>query len=387
MSPSRALLFYSAWGLGYHNVEAERKAVALAEDGWDVVYVAGVGIRNPRLRTAGKAVDRLRAALRDRGSATPEPDQRLRTTGLLVVPPRQLAPLRRLNGRLIERSLLAAVPDWSRSLAWVRWPTPELVDVLERAPPAAVVYECVDSHHLSPGVTGRWRPIHDDAERRLVALSPITVVPGEALAEHLHGQGAADVRIVPHGVDLFGRTPPRPREERLAHPVLGFVGTLDYRVDQYLVQHLAIARPHWAIRMIGPLQEGFDPSVFAGLPNVTVEPPVAHERLGELLAEFDAGLMPYRADRNFRHMVPVKNLELLAAGRPAVARASPALLRYQGLVSFANTPDEFLAEIDAALKSDTPELATRRREAAEQESWGRRLAEITAIAGEAVSGR
>jgi len=53
------VLFYSAWPLGYHNVEAERKARAIAAAGHEVFYVTGIGTRNPRLRRPRKLIDRV----------------------------------------------------------------------------------------------------------------------------------------------------------------------------------------------------------------------------------------------------------------------------------------------------------------------------------------
>jgi glycosyltransferase involved in cell wall biosynthesis len=377
------LLFYSAWGLGYHNTEAERKALGLADRGWDVVYVAGVGLRNPRLRTAGKAVGRLRSGLAPAGARTVDEVQGLRTASLIVVPPRQLAVLRRVNAALVARRLRAVIADWPSAVAWVRWPTPEVVDALAVLAPAGIVYECVDAYHHTPGVTGRWSAIHDAAERALARRATVCVAPNQALAEHLRGQGATDVRIVPHGVDLFARRPPRAMPERLDAAVVGFVGTLDYRLDVGVLRAIALAHPAWRVRLIGPVQEGFDPAALTDLANVSVEAPVAHERLGEVLAGFDAGVMPYVDDPVFRFMAPVKTLELLAAGRPAVARASPALLEHRELLSFADTPAEFVARLEQVLADDSEALAARRRAVAEGGSWDRRLEEVGRIAAEA----
>jgi glycosyltransferase involved in cell wall biosynthesis len=384
----RPLFFYSAWGLGYHNPEAERKAVALREDGWDVLWMTGVGTLNPRLHTLGKAVRAVGAAAagsvrgRRSGVAAAAGDAAIPEAGLLVVPPRQLRAARRLNAVLVERQLRRLIADWPSTLAWVRYPTPELVDVLGRLRPAGIVYDYVDAFHVSPGIKGRWARVHDRAERALVAASDLCVTPNEVLADHLRSLGAHDVRIVPHGVDPFPWHPPRPREERLADAVVGFVGTLDSRIDPAVVRHVAQAEPGWRLRFIGVVQRGFTPGSIDDLPNVSVEPPVPNARLGEVLGSFDAGIMPYVDNETFRHMAPVKNFELMAAGRPAVARASPTLLLHEDLLRFATTPEEFHAQLRLALEEDGPELAARRRAVAEQNSWDVRMQAITALARE-----
>ena len=381
----RPVLFYSTWGLGFHNQEAERKANALAALGHDVVYVAGVGIRNPRLSRPGKVLAVAASVLR-RGRAAGAGLDRgrgaLRTASVLVVPPRQLGAVRRLNRRLVERSLRQAIDDWRRAVAWVRFPTPELIDALRRLDPAAIVYDCVDAWRHVPDFTGRFVEVLDRAERDLLALGALVVVPAEPLAEPYRSWGA-DVRLLPHGVDLppFAERSPRGSDGA----VIGFVGTLDYRLDLEVLRGVAGARPDWTLRLIGPVAPGFDPDALADLPNVSIEPPVPHSELASTLAEFDAAIMPYFDHPLYERMAPVKNLELLASGVPAVARPNPALAPYAELVRFAATPSEFVAELHDALTSDQPALAHARRAAAEPHTWERRLAALPALMEEALS--
>lgn len=385
MNAGQPLLFYSAWPLGYHNVEAERKAEALAGAGYDVVYVAGIGTRNPRLVTLPKLLDRVGRRLRPRprpvgGRA---PAGQLRTAALLVVPPRQVAAVRRLNSAWVGRQLAQAIPDWYRAVAWVRWPTPELVDVLARAKPAAVVYECVDAYHRLPEWTGPWLGIHERAERQLVAVADVVVVPGEVLAERFRGWGA-DVRVVPHGVELFDRSPPRPDCRRAT---IVFVGTLDFRLDVAVLRRIAGAHPGWRLRLIGPVQRGFRPSSVTDLANVTVEPPVPHDRLGPVLAGADAVVLPYTEENLGRWLTPVKALEALAAGRPLVAPPLPSLSEHAAVVYFARTPGEFVSQLERALADDGEERARRRRAVAESNAWDTRLPELVGIVDEVLEGR
>jgi glycosyltransferase involved in cell wall biosynthesis len=379
------MLFYSDWPLGYHNKEAERKAVAFARRGYDAVYVAGVGTRNPRISSAGKAVDRLTRKVRERGGpAGPGLPEGLRAASLLVAPPRQVPAVRRANARWVERQLRGAIGDWDRAVAWVRHATPELVDALSRLRPGAIVYECVDAHHEGPGMTGIWRELFEDAERALAQTADRVVVTSPALAPRFEAWGA-DVRFVPHGVDLFPWQPPRERTGSDA--VLGFVGYLDHRLDLGIVRHVALARPQWRIRLVGPARADFDPAPVADLPNVSIEPPVAHERVGEVLAELDLGLLAYGESPIYRHMAPLKNLELLAAGRPVVVRPNAALEPYAGVVRFASTAEEFLAQADRALAEDGPDAARERRAVAEGRSWERTIDELDALVAEVLAER
>lgn len=373
----RPLLFYAAWPLGYHNVEAERKAVRLAREGYDVVYVTGVGTRNPRPSRLPKLVDRVTRKLGGGAGAVTAGEPGLRTAALAVLPPRQVDAVRALNERWLERQLRGAITGWEQAVAWVRYPTQELVPALRRLRPALVVYESVDANHLSPGL-GAWRRRFEAAERDLVELADLVVVPGEVLAERYRSWGTP-VRILPHGVELGEWRQERGRKGR---PTLGFIGSLDYRVEVATIRHIALARPDWDIQLIGPVQDGFEPRALSGLANVSVAPPVPSGAVARLSAGFDVGLLAYFDHDHFRHMVPVKALELLAAGTPVVGRWSRALDELSTWVRFAASPDEYVAQIEAALAEDSPELARGRRAEAERHSWSSSLDDLTRLLDE-----
>jgi glycosyltransferase involved in cell wall biosynthesis len=200
-------------------------------------------------------------------------------------------------------------------------------------------------------------------------------VPGEHLAERFRGR-RADVRVIAHGVDLeaFPFAPPRPRTGPAA--VVGFVGTLDYRIDMAFLRCAATAHPEWRIRLIGPIHEGFDPGRLADLGNVTVEPPIPYADVGRTIASFDASMMPYFDAPTYRAMVPLKNFEIMAVGRPAAGRPTRALEPYRDLVYLADTPDAFLAGLERALDEDSEALARRRRAVAEHNTWAAKIDEM-----------
>ena len=390
---SRPLLFYSGWPLGYHNIEAERKAQALAVAGYDVVYVASLGIRDPALSNLPKLIDRVRRAGIERTwgamrPATPGARRRggLREGAVIVIPPRRPAPIRHLNVAWVERQLRRQMGPWAQTLAWIRWPTPELIDALERLAPAHVVYEAVDAYDATPGIVGRWAELFARYERLLVARAELVVVPGDELAKRYRSWGA-DVRVIPHGVDL---SPWRPRtEERRGPAVVGFIGTLDYRLSVAILRAVAQSHPDWRLRLIGPVQEGFNAAALGGLPNVSLEAPIPATRVAATVASFDVGVMPYIEHPVTTHMTPVKTLEFLAAGIPAVARRLPALERYADHLYFASSPAGFVASLEQALAEQTDERAMARRRVAEEHAWPARMAEIVAVADElaAVPGR
>jgi glycosyltransferase involved in cell wall biosynthesis len=375
----RDLLFYGGFPLGYHNPVGERKALAFQTAGYRVHYTQGVGIRDPQFSRLTKVVAFARArAGRSRAPMSAYGGAGLMLRPLLVLPPRRVRVVRRFNDAWLERQMRRFLPDPAATVVWVRFPSPEFVDLLPRLNARIVVYECADAMHLTPGTEqGPWKAIFDRAERDLVARADAVVVHTPTLAERFEGWGAS-VRLVPHGVDLFPMSE-RPRRRGAGPVVAGFVGTLDRRVDSEIIRAIAKAEPTWRIRLIGPVGVGFDRVSLRDLQNVSIEPAVPYQQLGEVLASFDLGLMPYFDHPMYRGMSPVKNLELLAAGVPAVARPTPALEPYRDVVRMATSPDEFVAQLREALANDSPVQAQRRRARAEGWTWDKVHAALIAL--------
>jgi glycosyltransferase involved in cell wall biosynthesis len=164
------------------------------------------------------------------------------------------------------------------------------------------------------------------------------------------------------------------------------VGTLDYKLEASMLQGIARELPDWRMRLIGPIQEGFDPSELAALPNVSVEPPIPAAQVAGAISSFDVGIMPYFDHPAYTASCPLKNLEYMGMGKAAVARWAPALEPYRDLLYFASTPDEFARELRRAVAEDTPERQRARRAVAEQNTWDRRLGELTDIVRELAPG-
>lgn len=364
----RELLLYSGYPLGYHNVECERKALAFQAAGMRVVYTTGVGLRDPRPSSLRKAAGILAAKVSSESRSKQQSDANvLHETSLVVSPPRAVHPMPIINARWLERQLRQHLHPPEEAIFWIRYPTPELVTALPRLSPLFTVYECLDAMHESPGMVGHWQERFIASEKLLATRADLVIVPQEGLAERFRSLGA-NVRVVPHGVDLFP-TIHAPRIGREDDAVVGFVGTLDFRLDLEILREIALSRPSWTLRLHGPISEGFEPNQLRELRNVVIGPRVPYHELGATLSSFDAGILPYIDHPFYRGMSPVKNLEFLAVGLPVVARPSPALEPFGELVRFATSPKMFVRELDAALANDSPDKVRVRRRRVENQTW------------------
>ena len=234
------LLFCSDFPAGFHNPEPEEKARRLAGLGFRVRYVTKLGIADP---SPGQVVERLRG-LRRRGGA---PDPGLPVTSPVLLVPRHTRPTRALNERWLERQLLAATGPPERTVLWLRYPSPELLRLVEAHPWRLVVYEVVDDHPGSPGMDDALRRRFAAAEARVLARAGLVLASSPAIAERLEAAGAR-VHLLRAATDVaaFARVPRAPLERSAR-----YVGGLDFRLDAGLLGAVVAALPDWRFTFAG----------------------------------------------------------------------------------------------------------------------------------------
>ena len=161
---SREILFYSDFPYGYHNTEAEEKMARFVAHGYRVHYVEQLGIRNPRPRHLGRVLAAVWRSRRAPDAVTPFDVRSPR-----LIPPRRAPGIAAFNRRWLSRQLRSCLDKPAEAVLWIRFPTPELVPFIEESEPALVVYEVVDDHEASPGITARLARELKQAESRILA--------------------------------------------------------------------------------------------------------------------------------------------------------------------------------------------------------------------------
>jgi glycosyltransferase involved in cell wall biosynthesis len=239
------------------------------------------------------------------------------------------------------------------------------------------VYYCVDEwatfSSVDPEVTRR-------AERRLLERVDVTFATSRALVAAKRPVCPATYHA-PHGVDhaLFARALDEATEipedlAALPGPRIGFYGTLRDFIDLELIAEVARARPAWSFALIG--QELCDLSAVRELPNVHLLGQKPHHQLPAYCRGFDVGLVPYRMDDRVRYVNPLKLREYLSAGLPVVSTSMPEVLPYQHLCRVADSPDEMIGALEAAIGENTPAARRARSAAMADETWTGRVREI-----------
>jgi glycosyltransferase involved in cell wall biosynthesis len=252
------------------------------------------------------------------------------------------------------------------------------IHVASRFGARPIAYDCNDAHAEFPGMPAWTRLYFEETCRR----ADTVIATASALVEDVSAiRGADDVTLLGNGVDIehferaratLGATaPPDP-------PCVGYLGAVAPWFDFELVARLAVQRPQWRIRIVGPVLAGAEREVerLSSISNVSVEGAVDYERVPEVLHEFTVGLIPFRRDALTRAVNPNKMYEYLAMGVPVAATSfSTEVERYPGLVTAAVDADEFIVACDQFVALAEDELRARefRAEAARvaaEHDWG-----------------
>jgi glycosyltransferase involved in cell wall biosynthesis len=174
---------------------------------------------------------------------------------------------------------------------------------------------------------------------------------------------------------------------RLPGPVIGYLGGVDpWKIDVELLRHVARRHPEWSIALVGYVWFGFDRSVFADCPNIHLLGPQAYEDFPAFLKGMDVCIMPFPLNDVTLRGDALKAYEYLAGGRPVVSTPVPAARRLSEAVRIAETPEAFVAAIEAAL-SDPPEALAHRLAVVQPHSWEARTRQKAAIIRSALDAR
>jgi glycosyltransferase involved in cell wall biosynthesis len=293
--------------------------------------------------------------------------------------------------RLGMRPMAWAINAWRRRMGNDRpWALaisyPHYLHLRDMLAPDHLIYYNMDDYRLY------WKARRESIgrlERRVVAEADLSVFCARARADQLLDEvpTAADRLIhLPHGAPE-ATIAPRPQArpavapDDIAHlprPLLGFVGSLEDRLDWPLVGRLADSFPGGSIVLIGrepvaaPRQVWY--REYAGAvarPNVHRLGWKTQAEIGRYNASFDVCLIPYRADHDFNRVsCPTKVMDYMATSRPVVSTPVPECRLYRDLFDVAETPEGFIEAVRSVVDRGSDDGRARQRwELARSRTW------------------
>jgi len=231
--------------------------------------------------------------------------------------------------------------------------------------PARLVYYNIDDYKLY------WPKAVKQVERleaEAVRVADLTVCTSRFRAEELranHPEFASKIRHLPHGAPSSSipsqpQDHPGPAPSDLTHlprPWVGYVGTLEDRVDWNILDQVAATVPEASIILVGRVgpdgPQGWqkDRQRCLARGNVHAVGWRDQEVIERYNQSFDLNLIPYRTDHPFNiACCPTKIMDYMAAGRPVVATNLPECRLYSDVFDVV-APEHFAAAVAGRLAS------------------------------------
>ena len=260
-----------------------------------------------------------------------------------------------------------------KPIVWVAMPS--AADVAQRVGAKMLLYQVSDKFDAMED-NALSREVVRLLDARLKSAADVVMYSGRKLFEESD---------VPHryfleqavDFDHFAESALAPASDIacISHPILAYIGWIDYVMDVPLIEEVARRRPDWQWVMIGHKSN----SVQIAKPNVHFLGSKPYSELPRYITKADVFVLPWRLDSEFvRYGSAIKVREYMATGKPVVIAP---LYEYQQMpgLRFYRTADEFIAAVENALECDSTAERALRQSAVRSCTWDVRTLEFAAL--------
>jgi len=266
-----------------------------------------------------------------------------------------------------------------RPLLWLF--LPDQGDLIGHFRERLVIYHMVDEYTGYSGVRESLKPILKQMEIEIIRRADLVFASSRALYEAKRKYNPQTFHI-PNAVDYDSfaqvadyETIPPDDLAGLPRPIIGYVGSINDKLDLDLIRSVAERWANGSVVLVGTVQS-HDSAGLAALQSQTNvyflgRKPV--EQVPHYMKACDICLLPYRTNEWTKHIDALKLYEYLACGKPVVSVDLPTVQPFADLVYVATGRQSFLQATEEAWETDTPALAGRRRERVKTETWDRRV--------------
>jgi glycosyltransferase involved in cell wall biosynthesis len=161
--------------------------------------------------------------------------------------------------------------------------------------------------------------------------------------------------------------------------IIGYVGSVDHRLDYDLLQYLFTHMPDIHFVFVGRVMSQSGLAILKQYSNVSIEGAKTPDELPPYLKTFSAGIIPFVKSTFTQGIYPMKINEYLAAGLPVISTDFSDLSEFAQIISINNNKEGFLEHCRNEIANDTPEKKQARLNMAGQNTWANRAEELSAI--------
>jgi glycosyltransferase involved in cell wall biosynthesis len=308
--------------------------------------------------------------------------------GLWVMTPMNLPLYGSKMGRWLNRVLLVVqlrlamlLLGISRPILWVAIPT--AAEMAGRLGEKLVLYQVSDKYDANED-SALSAQIIRAYDRRLKEAADVVLYSGRKLfseATEPHRFFLEQAVDFEHFSNFQGE--PSPELAGIPHPILGYFGTMDYVMDTELMAEVARLRPDWHWVLLG-LKSNL---VRVAAPNIHFLGSKPYRNLPQYIQQFDVCVLPWRETNAFTsYGSAIKVREYLATGKPVVMAPLYEYLQTPGL-RFYRGAQEFITQVETAMKEDTQALAAQRQAVVKEGTWDERASQLAVLIQSLLQGR
>ena len=185
--------------------------------------------------------------------------------------------------------------------------------------------------------------------------------------------------VVKNGVDFELFNSARSHRSLTNRKVVAYTGSVDERFDTELMRFVIEESPSIDFEFLGRVTNPSAKDQLEKFPNVTFLGSRSPKEVPEYLKGVNACIIPYLKNEVTWGVYPLKINEYLAAGKPVVMTSFAPLKEFEGVVSQADTKENFLELLHMELNSDSTAKIDERVALARNNSWENRVETFSEI--------
>ena len=265
---------------------------------------------------------------------------------------------------------------------------PRFGDVIKYLEKSLVCYHVVDNYAEAPYYPETIRKELAKTDKIMLSIADLVIVTSPFLLKE-KSKHHRNVHLVKNAVDYerfaaLHSSNNFPKDmEHIPKPIIGYVGAVNEKLDYELLDTITRKRPQWSFVFIGDYYNPSSPAYYKFVhehtPNVFLlgrrdvmdVPPYIHG--------CDVCIMPYRRDDYVEAIDSLKLYEYFACEKPVVATNIAAVREHSQVVYIAEDANDFMVKLEKAMQSHTHEQRNLQRAIAMQNTWDKRVEQLSII--------
>ena len=271
-------------------------------------------------------------------------------------------------------------PEPSRRIIWSYFPM--FVEYFDKIKVDLTVFDAVDNW-LEHSSWVKQKKRLEENYKIIAQKSNLIFTVAEDLVNFFKFFGREkDVYTIKNGVDFFHFTKKikyaDKKLEKIKRPIVGYIGTLEKRVDADLLAYLAKENSDKSFVLVGPLWPTFvkEAKKFRKFKNIYLFGRRSYELSPYYIQNFDVAIIPHQLTKFMKFTSSLKLLEYLSCGKPVVTVPISGAEKIGHLVFLATDYTEFNKRINQALLENNDELRRKREDYAASCSWEKKAGEM-----------